>query len=101
MQLLCLDDESIGSWFLNNKPVSQKTLETFRSIVMPKDLLHIRVFVSRMKGSKRQIINSQIFEKAANLWTYLLTIKALPQLAKGPDFRSLYPFLEFSSLEND
>ena len=33
-----------------------------------KDLLLIRKFVRRMKGSKRKIVNGQIFEKAANIW---------------------------------
>ena len=33
----------------------------------PQDLLLFRKFVRRMKGSKRKIVNGQIFEKAANL----------------------------------
>ena len=33
-----------------------------------KDLLLVRKFVRRMKGSKHKQVNGQIFEKAANLW---------------------------------
>ena len=33
----------------------------------PQDLLIIRKFVRRKKGSNGKIVNSQIFEKAANL----------------------------------
>ena len=35
-----------------------------------QDLLLIQKFVRRMKGSKRKIVNGQIFEKAANLGPY-------------------------------
>ena len=33
-------------------------------------MLLIQKVVRRMKGSKRKIVNGQIFEKAANLWPY-------------------------------
>ena len=33
----------------------------------PRDLLLIRKFARRMKGSKRKIVDGQIFEKAANI----------------------------------
>ena len=35
-----------------------------------KDLLLIRKFVRRMKGSKHKIVHSQIVERAANLGPY-------------------------------
>ena len=37
----------------------------------PQDLLIIRKFVRKMKGSKHKIVNGQNFEKAANLEPYL------------------------------
>ena len=37
-----------------------------RVSIKPKDSLLIRKFVRRMNGSKRKIVNGQIFEKAAN-----------------------------------
>ena len=36
-----------------------------------EDFLFIRKFVCRMKASKSKMVNSQIFEKAANLWPYV------------------------------
>ena len=46
------------------------TLKLIRLKLKPKYLLFIRKFVSRMKDSKRKIVNCQIFEKAANLGAY-------------------------------
>ena len=40
-------------------------------LIKPQDFLPIRKFVHRMKGSKRNKVNGQIFELAANLWLYL------------------------------
>ena len=36
----------------------------------PKDLLLIKKFVRRVKGSKCKILIGQIFEKAVKLWAY-------------------------------
>ena len=41
--------------------------KTSVSLTQPKDLLHIRKFVRRMKGRRSKIVKSRIFEKAANL----------------------------------
>ena len=37
-------------------------------------MLPIRKFVRRKKGRKNEIVNGQIFEKAANLWPYFKDI---------------------------
>ena len=46
--------------------------------VKPKDLLLIRKFVRRRKGSKRKIVHGQIFERAANLGLYYKRIRLSP-----------------------
>ena len=37
-------------------------------LIKPQDFLPIRKFVHRIKGSKLEIVNGQIFERAENLW---------------------------------
>ena len=63
----CLQDK-----FKNQSHISELFLDFFRWNFWwgkPKDLLLIRKFVCKKKGSSREIVNGQIFEEAANLWT--------------------------------
>ena len=41
-------------------------------MVKPRDLLLVRKFVRGIKASKRKIVSSKIFERAANLWPYMV-----------------------------
>ena len=48
----------------------QQIWELDNTSFKPQDMLLIWNFVCRMKGSKHKLVDGQIFEQAANLWSY-------------------------------
>ena len=59
------------TYFSGSMSASYKNLLKSQAQVKPHDLLLIRKFVRRMKGSKCKIVTGQIFVKARNFGPYL------------------------------
>ena len=55
---------------MNQRPFESNIFSVEKDSLKPQNLLLFRKIVRGMKGSKRKIVDGQIFEKVANLWPW-------------------------------